>query len=394
MAAADVSANDYGDLPLIGSADYHPPGDNRTTLDAISAAYTENTAFAEDAGGPHVAFRAVVENAREQSAKLTFLVLGHGLHTIQAVVAASESTSRQMVKFAKNVTAQSQVLVHGVVKKPREYVKSTTIGHLEVHVTRLFVIARAEVPLPIQVEDCERPLPEEPAEQTVRADPGSSQAVLEKEGSVGRELQREEGRPIVTLNTRLNNRTVDLRARLNLGIFRIKDGVTALFSEFARQKGFVGVQTPKLSGASSEGGSAVFKVQYFERDGFLAQSPQLYKQMLIAAQFERVFEIGPIFRAENSNTARHLTEFTGLDLEMAFEEHYHEVVDLLEEMMLYIFDGLRSRYKKETELVRKTYHVDEFRIPEKGHVPRIPYWEGLTMLRGAGVEIGDYDDLR
>lgn len=339
-------------------------------------------------------FRAVVENAREQSAKLTFLVFGHRLSTIQAVVAASGSTSRQMVKFAKNVTTQSQVLVHGLVKKPPETIKSATIGHLEIHVTRLFVIARAEAPLPVQVEDCERPLPEEPAEETVKADAATGDAVQEKQGSLGKEAQKEEGRPIVALNTRLNNRTIDLRAKLNLAIFGIKDGVVSLFSDFLRSKGFVGVQTPRLLGAASEGGSAVFKVQYFERNAFLAQSPQLYKQMLIAAQFERVFEVGPIFRAENSNTARHLTEFTGLDLEMAFEEHYHEVVDMIEELMLFIFRGLRERYRKETDLVQKTYHVDEFKIPEKGKVPRIPFWEGVKMLRNSGVEISDLDDLR
>lgn len=373
-AASDISASDYGDLPLIGSAEYHPPGDKRTTLDEISVLYTENTSLSEEAGGPSVCFRAVVENAREQSAKLTFLVLGHRLSNIQAVVAASESLSRQMVKFAKNITSQSQVLVHGLVKKPKDPVKSTSIGHLEIHVTRLFVIARAESPLPIQVEDCERPLPEEGADEDTQ--------------------QKDEGRPIVTLNTRLNNRTIDLRAKLNGAIFTIKDGVTDLFCTFLRSRGFVGVQTPKLLGAATEGGSAVFPVKYFTSDAFLAQSPQFHKQMLIAAQFERVFEIGPIFRAENSNTARHLTEFVGLDLEMAFEEHYHEVVDLLEELMLYIFQGLQERYAKQTELVRKTYHVEPFKLPEKGKVPRLHFAEGVKMLREAGTEIGDFDDLR
>ena len=389
-----MSANDYGDLPLVGSADYQPPHDDRTTLDDIAERYTENTTFAEEAGGPKVVFRAAVENAREQSAKLTFLNLGHKLSTIQAVVAASDAVSRQMVKFAKNITNQSQVLVHGLVKKPRENVKSATIGHLEIHVTRLFVIVRAETPLPIQVDDCERPLPEDPVTETVKADESAAQAVLEKEGSVGREVQKDDGRPIVTLNSRLNNRTIDLRAKLNQAIFRIKDGVGSLFAQFLREHGFVGVQTPKLVGGSSEGGSAVFKVQYFEREAFLAQSPQLYKQMLIASQFERVFEIGPIFRAENSNTIRHLTEFTGLDLEMAFEEHYHEVLDLLEELMLYIFKGLRTKYGKETDLVRETYRVEDFKLPDNGNIPRLHFAEGIQMLRQAGVEIDDMDDLR
>lgn len=380
-AANDISSSDYGDLSLVGSADYEPPGDERTTLEAIAAKYTEGTSFAEDAGGPCVAFRAVVENAREQGAKLTFMVFGHRLNNIQGVVAASETMSRQMVKFAKNITSQSQVLVHGIVKKPREPVKSTTIGHLEIHVTRLFVISRAEATLPIQVEDCERPLPEESSVATREA-----QRQEQPQG-------KDEGRPIVALSTRLNNRTIDLRAKLNVAIFTIKDGITDLFCAFLRKRSFVGVQTPKLLGAATEGGSMVFPVKYFERNAFLAQSPQFHKQMLIAAQFERVFEVGPVFRAENSNTARHLTEFVGLDLEMAFEEHYHEVVDLLEELMIFIFRGLQERYAKETDLVRRTYHVEPFKLPANGKIPRLHFAEGVKMLRDAGVEIGDFDDL-
>ncbi|KAB8356329.1 hypothetical protein FH972_023913 [Carpinus fangiana] len=374
--ANDISKDSYGDLPLIGSKEYTPPNDNRTTLRDIAAKYAGSTSLATEGSSPEVRFRAVVENAREQSAKLTFLVLGHKLDTIQAVVAASDTLSRQMVKFAKNITSQSQVLVHGRVTQPKDEVKSTTIGTLEIQVTKLFVIARAETPLPIQVEDCERPLPED----------GTSDAQAQKP-------EEEAGRPIVALNTRLNNRTIDLRAKLNLSIFTIKDGVVALFSEFLRERGFLGIQTPKMLGAASESGASVFEIKYFNTKAYLAQSPQLHKQMLIAAQFERVFEVGPVFRAENSNTARHLTEFTGLDLEMAFEEHYHEVVALLEELMLYIFNGLRTRYARETELVRRTYRVEEFKLPEAGKVPRIPFSEGVKMLREAGVEIGDYDDI-
>src|ERR1700722_4713898 len=99
-------------------------------------------------------------------------------------------------------------------------------------------------------------------------------------------------------------------------------------------------------------------------DAFLAQSPQLAKQMAIAADFERVYEIGPVFRAEDSNTHRHMTEFIGLDLEMAIEEHYHEVMELLDDLFKHIFSGLRSQYKKEIEVVRKQFPADEFKWRE------------------------------
>lgn len=98
----------------------------------------------------------------------------------------------------------------------------------------------------------------------------------------------------------------------------------------------------------------MFKVDYFRRPAYLAQSPQLAKQMCIAADMERVFEIGPVFRAENSNTHRHLTEFTGLDLEMTIESHYHEVVDLLDELFKSIFKGLQSQFRAE---VRSAVHA-------------------------------------
>jgi aspartyl-tRNA synthetase len=209
----------------------------------------------------------------------------------------------------------------------------------------------------------------------------------------GEEATEEEGRPIVTLNTRLNNRVIDLRAKHNQAIFEIKWGVIDLFQTFLSSKGFKGIQTPRLLGSASEGGANVFEVKYFATQAFLAQSPQLYKQMLIAANFKRVFEVGPVFRAENSNTARHLTEFTGLDMEMKFNKDYHEVVSLLEELMLHIFNGLRTNYKRQTDLVRSIYHVEDFKLPEAGKVPRLRFPEGIAMLREAGEEIGDFDDL-
>lgn len=305
---------------------------------------------------------------------MAFLNLRQGLNTVQAVVAASEKLSKQMVKFSGNVSTESTLAVTGLVKRVKEPIKSATIKDFEIHITKLFVEAKAEVPLPLQVEDAERRLPGEGA---------------------GDEEEKEEAdtRPLVELNTRLNNRTIDLRAKINHSIFVIKSGVCALFQEFLSQKGFTLIHTPKILGAASEGGASVFELKYFDKQAYLAQSPQFYKQMLIAARFQKVMEIGPVFRAENSNTARHLTEFTGLDLEMEFQENYHEVMAVLEDLMLFIFKELNARYKKETDLVRSVYHVDEFKLPESGKVPRIPFQEGIKLLREAGEEIGDYDDL-
>ncbi|EME86573.1 uncharacterized protein MYCFIDRAFT_151582 [Pseudocercospora fijiensis CIRAD86] len=368
--ANDVSKGDYGELPLVRTS----TGVKHEKLEALAQKYRDDAPaeqWAEGEKGPQVVFRATVENARNQSAKLSFLVFSQQSATIQAVVAASDTLSRQMVKFAGSIPTESEVIVHGLLNKPKEPVKSTTIQNLEVHVNKLYILCKADTQLPLQVADAEGRIPAEGEENAVR----------------------EDGKPIVSLNTRLNNRTIDLKANLNHSIFKIKHGVQRLFTEFLEERGFIGINTPRMLGAASEGGSSVFEVKYFNDKAYLAQSPQLYKQMMIASRFERVMEIGPIFRAENSNTARHLTEFTGLDLEMAFEEDYHEVVSLIEELMLFIFDGLRTRYKKESDYVRTVYQVEDFKLPAAGKVPRLHFSEGIAMLRAAGEEVGDFDDL-
>ncbi|WAQ84297.1 hypothetical protein PtA15_4A750 [Puccinia triticina] len=110
---------------------------------------------------------------------------------------------------------------------------------------------------------------------------------------------------------------------VNQAIFRVQSRVCNLFRRFLDDEGFIEIHTPKIQGAATEYGASVFKLGYFEQTAFLAQSPQLAKQMAIAADFERVYEIGPVFRAENSNT---YPEFIGLDLEMAINEHYHDLL--------------------------------------------------------------------
>ncbi|KAI7477475.1 aspartyl-tRNA synthetase [Hortaea werneckii] len=374
--ADDVSKNDYGELDPFGRHPGIPSNEKvpRVKLSTVAEEF-QDTSKMDEPEGPHVVFTATVANSRGQSAKLAFMELEQEYNTIQAVIAASETLSRQMVKFTTSIPSQSRVLVHALIKKPKEPVKSTTIQNLEAHIKKIYIVCKADAQLPLQVADAERPIPVEGEEDNTK--------------------DQEDGRPIVTLNTRLNNRTIDLRAKHNQAIFAIKAGVSQLFREFLGAHGFKDVQSPALLGAPSEGGANVFEVTYFGGKAYLAQSPQLYKQMLITANFLKVMEVGPVFRAENSNTARHLTEFTGLDMEMELmdETDYHEVVGLLENLMLHIFKGLRSRYSKETDLVRSIYHVEEFKLPEAGKVPRLTFAEGIQMLREDGVEIADMDDL-
>ena len=251
----------------------------------------------EDLVGQNVTVEARVHNARIQSAKLGFLDLREGMDNIQAVVAETvlaqdqqgkvAAVSRQMVKWCGALSRESIVYVTGLLQKPFEPVNSATISNLELHVQKCFIIAEGPPKLAMQVKDAMNPPPagEDPE---VDAD--------------------EQGTPIVALNTRLNNRVLDLRTPLNMAIFEINGKIKQLFHEFMRANGFKEFETPKVLGAATEGGSNVFEVKYFDKLAYLGQSPQFYKQMLIAAGRKRVYEIGPVFRAENSNTPRHLTE--------------------------------------------------------------------------------------
>jgi len=204
--------------------------------------------------------------------------------------------------------------------------------------------------------------------------------------------------PTVALDTRLDNRVLDLRSITNQSIFSMSSGVCNLFREYLNSQGFVEIHTPKLQGAATESGASVFKVNYFKGNAFLAQSPQLAKQMCIAADMEKVYEIAPVFRAEDSNTHRHMTEFMGLDLEMAFEEHYHEVMETIDGMLKAIFSGLRQKHATDIQNVQKQYPHDDFEWLDQTLV--LSYSDAIKMLQDAGVQQGnppapikDHDDM-
>jgi len=132
-------------------------------------------------------------------------------------------------------------------------------------------------------------------------------------------------------------------------------------------------------------------LKYFDIEACLAQSPQLYKQMCIMADMDRVFEIGPVFRAENSFTHRHMCEFTGLDIEMAIKESYEEIFDLIGELFAHIFGGLTTRYAKELEAINVQYPFDPFKF--KRPVVKLTFQEGIDLLKENGVEWPPMEDL-
>merc|ERR1719240_1923539 len=158
-----------------------------------------------------------------------------------------------------------------------------------------------------------------------------------------------------------------------------------LYRERLLADGFVEIHSPKLIATASESGSSVFKLGYFDRFAYLAQSPQLYKQMALMTDLPRVFEIGPVFRAEQSFTHRHMTEFTGLDMEMTFMEHYSEVLEVLDGLFDHIFRGLNERFRDEIEAVRRQYPFEDLKW--KYPCLKIPFYEGMKLLREHGPTI-------
>jgi aspartyl-tRNA synthetase len=165
-----------------------------------------------------------------------------------------------------------------------------------------------------------------------------------------------------------------------------------MFRDTLHEKGFTEIHTPKLIGGASEGGSDVFKVDYFGSPACLAMSPQLHKQIMCASSgFDRVMEIGPVFRAENSNTRRHLCEFTGMDLEMVIKEHYYEVLNVFSDLFVGIFDGVNRNCKRELERIREQHPFEDLRYQNPTF--RITYAEGCKLLQDAGIDQDCYSDL-
>ncbi|MBW0463995.1 hypothetical protein O181_003710 [Austropuccinia psidii MF-1] len=316
--------------------------------------------------GERVRIQARVHNTRSQSAKLCFLILRHQTSTMQALLSvAPDSVSKQMVKFAVGLPLESIITVEGVLQKPIEDIKTCSVSKVEIKLDKVFLIAEAPSQLPFSLEDASRPVDATP----------------------------KEGEQFVTVgpDTRLDNRVLDLRTPVNQAIFRAQSKVCNLFRDYLDSQDFIEIHTPKIQGAATESGASVFKLQYFERSAFLAQSPQLAKQMAIAADFGRVYEIAPVFRAENSNTYRHMTEFIGLDLEMAINEHYHEVVDLLDSLFLHIFRGLQKNLRREIEVIKTQHPTEDFVFLDQ--TLRLTHREAIQILKDNGHEIEFGDDM-
>lgn len=189
----------------------------------------------------------------------------------------------------------------------------------------------------------------------------------------------------VGIDTRLDLRAVDLRRPYLQSIFNIRYTVLNSCREFLRQEGFIEVNTPKIIATATEGGATLFPIFYYDREAFLTQSPQLYKEQLTMA-FENVFEIGPIFRAEPSRTNRHLSEATSIDVEKAYVD-YNDVSEILERMILFLWNEIKDKNKSHLEYLK--IQLPDLSFPFK----RYTYSDVIEKLQRSGQSIEWGDDI-
>jgi ergosteryl-3beta-O-L-aspartate synthase len=335
----------YGDTPLVQSQEW--THQERAKFET----------FSPEKIGEDVIFRARIHHIRRMGPKLIFVIFRQQIMTMQGVVGEEQGkVSTFMVQWAERIRIGSVVLVKGVLQKPNVPITGTTLSNVELHVRELHCIVRRAEPIPFSVFEAEL-------------------SKVDDKNEDGR-------RTHISDRTRLANRIIDLRTATSQAIFRVQSGVSNLFRNALDSRGFTEIHSPKLQGGGTESGSSVFQINYFGRPAFLAQSPQLSKQMCIAADFEKVYEVGAIFRAENSQTHRHLTEYTGLDIEMAIEEHYHEALLTVDATIKSIFEGLYTRYRREIDVIKNQFPHEDLVWLEQ--TPIIPFQDGIQLLIDSG----------
>ncbi|MCI0561592.1 MAG: aspartate--tRNA(Asn) ligase [Nitrososphaera sp.] len=271
---------------------------------------------------------------------IQFIILNDSRGEIQ-VTAKKGECSESLFEMAKEVKEHSSIAIRGKVR-PEE--KAPNGAELVPAELRAFSIAKKAAPFVVQ----------------------------SKTSPVG-------------IDTRLDLRAIDLRRSYLASIFRIRQTVLGSVREFLARQGFIEVNTPKMIATATEGGAALFPIFYYDREAFLAQSPQLYKEQLTMA-FESVFEIGPIFRAEPSRTNRHLSEAISIDVERAFVD-YSDIMSLLERMIVNVIGSIKG--KNQEDLKYMDLQLPSVELP----FPKYSYSDLIDRLQEAGERVQWGDDI-
>ena len=279
--------------------------------------------------GQTVKLQCWLQTLRDQK-KMQFLVVRDASGLVQAVF--EKQSDPAMAELISSLTPESVVTLTGrVVDNP-----IVKLGGLELQIAGLQVESLAAAPLPLDPTAADQP----------------------------------------ALDYRLDWRFLDLRRPENLLMFKVQTTALMAMREFWLRHDFIEMNSPKLMGSPSESGAELFEVPYFERKAYLAQSPQFYKQMAIAAGFEGVFEVGPVFRADPSFTSRHMTEFTSVDMEMANIELHEDVMAFQEQWLAYVIQRVKEKHGEEIE----QRFGEEILVPALPF-PRIPMARALEILK-------------
>ena len=248
--------------------------------------------------GKEITFSGFVDAIRDKK-WVMFVILRDNTGKLQMTIEKSEEKNQELLDIMTNTTVESTVKVTGLLQE-NEAVK---LGGMELIPSKIEITSKAE-PLPFDFNNLDG----------------------------------------VNIDTRMDFRWLDLRNEKNMLVRQVESCFVEAMREFLYENKFTEIHTPKLIGTASESGSSVFKVKYFDRDAFLAQSPQFYKQMAMAAGMNRIFEVAPCFRAENSNTNRHATEFTSFDLEFSYIDSYEDVMSLEEDLLIAGLTKVKEKY--------------------------------------------------
>lgn len=302
--------------------------------------------------GQEVKIQGWVHVIRDQK-RMRFLVIRDNTGCVQVTIQKEVSedqgkASYGVVNQTSGLTRESTVSIVGVVEENQ----AVKLGGMEIRPTAVRIDSLAETPLPISMFEQQK---------------------------------------TTSLDTRLDWRFLDLREEENRLVFEIQTAVEEAMREYWVANGFIEIHSPKLMGTASESGSELFKIaDYFGKQAYLAQSPQFYKQMAMAAGFERVFEIGPVFRANPSFTSRHDTEFTSVDMEMSWVNSHDDVMSFEERWLHHVFQSLKDKVGDRT---LKVFGV-EVGVPAMPF-PRIPLREAIQIVNKMGhklpVENSDLD---
>jgi aspartyl-tRNA synthetase len=282
--------------------------------------------------GETVKIQGWLETLRDQK-KMQFLILRDRTGTVQ--VALWRANNPELADQISKLNVESALTLTGkVVDNP-----VVKLGGLEVQLETLKVENAADAPLPI--------------------DPFAAD--------------------LASQDLRMDWRYLDLRRKENLVIFEIETTVEMAMRRYWVEHGFIEMQSPKIMGTPSESGAELFELIYFDRKAYLSQSPQFFKQMAMAAGWENVFEIGPVFRADPSFTSRHMTEFTGVDMEMAWIDSHEDVMAFMERWLQYIYQQVKDKHDADM----KQYFQRDLPVPSLPF-PRISMAEALVILKEQG----------